>query len=99
MAKIPELVRRETILKAAHRMAQLHGLDGFTRQQVATEAQCSTGCVSTYYDAEALRTAVLKYSVEVKDWKLMQHLVLGKYRGRLRIPAALKKQIIARAIN
>ena len=96
MSRIPELDRRDSIVYAAVLMARKHGFTEFTRDQVAAEAQCSTGCVSKYYDTTALRHAVLKYAVKVRDWDLMGNLLVGPYAGALRLPKDLRAELARR---
>jgi len=88
--------RTQAITEAAYAMARKHGLSEFTRDQVAAHMGMSTGYVSTYFDSDGLRMAVLRRSIELRDWKMMANLLVPPYKDRVKIPRALRAELAHR---
>src|SRR4051812_36301386 len=92
--RLTATARRDEILRAALRVAKREGFIEFTRDQVAVEAGCSTGTISTYYDIDGLKLAVLKLALKLQAWGILRGLLIGPYKGRIRITKEQKQQIL-----
>ncbi len=94
--RLPNDVRRADILAAAYSLACEVGLDYITRDAVATAASCSTGLVSSYYNIDMLKRAVLYRAIELRNWELMKHCLLEPYKSTVPLSGRIRKLLLQR---
>jgi DNA-binding transcriptional regulator YbjK len=93
-AKLTKEERRKRISDAAYRVAKARGFMQLNRNAVATEANCSGGSVSTFFDEAALRKTVLETALRERDYDILQHAMVGPYAGAIELPADVKLKLI-----
>ncbi len=89
---LPDHVRKTSILAAAIELAESHGLNEVSRDQIAALAECSTGLVNLHFGTmQNLRRAIVGEAIRLKNLNIIaQALVMGDPRAR-RAPEALKR--------
>ena len=91
--------RKTEILQAAVRLAESHGLNEVSREQVAELAKCSTGLVNNYFGTmQLLRRAVVGEAVRVRNLVIIaQALVATDAKTKAlarRAPDDLKREAL-----
>lgn len=88
--------RKEAILAAAVRRAQVVGLAGLRRDDVAAEAKVSQGLVTLYFNTMTqLKRAVIRYAVHAELLPLIAQALAANEPEAKKAPADLRKRALA----
>lgn len=90
----PADVRKEELLAAALKLAQLHGIKGLTREDIAREAQTANSLVSHHFGTmKQLHRALVRHAIKHGNVIVTAQAVAGKHLKLEDVPEALRPQV------
>lgn len=92
--------RKSEILDAALRVAAASGFAAMRQQDIATEAKCSYGTVSTHFtNMRTMRRAVMRAAIERKILLIIAQGLAAYDSDARKAPQALRKAALATLSN
>ena len=90
---IPAAERRAEVLAAAIALAERKGYTHLIRDEIATEAKCSTGLVTQYFGTlECLKRAVVSHAVHAENLIIIAQALAARHPKAQRAPEELRRR-------